>query len=241
METHQKLYLPFEEIYCINLVEREDKYNYQVKQFSQLGILDDVIFQRDVKYPFVKEISLFLRSNKLGYCVNNAFNCTRNHYRIIKSAYLRNVQTIMIIEDDNNFYNDIETLQCYFDNLPNDWDVLRINCLRGSHEQSHFLHPDNINKFWDKQMIGIYGTGCYALNRKAMKTIIDWIDTKFDAIDEPLFYYTKVNLNIYIPNLPLGLCFPDQFDSDINFGNGKGSPQEYVFHIKNLDKSKYLF
>lgn len=236
-----KLHLPFEEVYCINLVEREDKYQYQVKQFLQLGILDKVIFHRDVKYPFVNEISEFLRKHQNGCIFKSAFNCTRNHYRIIKSAYLRGVKSIMIIEDDNNFYNDIDTLQKYFDNIPEDWEILRINCLRGAHEQKHFLKPENNHKLWDDIMIGIYGTGCYALNRVGMTKMIDWIDTKFDPIDEPLYQYKKLNAKMYISNIPLGLCFPEQFQSDINVGNGNNSPQMYVYDIKELDKSKYQY
>lgn len=237
----KKLHLPFEEVYCINLIEREDKYKYQVKQFLQLGILDKVIFHRDVKYPFVNNISTFLSNSHKFYIQKSAFNCTRNHYRIIKSAYLRGIETIMIIEDDNNFYNDIDTLQHYFDNIPNDWEILRINCLRGAHEQKYFLKPENNHKLWDDVMIGIYGTGCYALNRIGMKKMIDWIDKRFDAIDEPLYQYTQLKAKMYIPNIPLGLCFPEQFSSDITEVNEEHFPHRFVYDIKELDKSKYQY
>lgn len=237
MDNIQKLKLPFDEIYCINLIEREDRYNKMIKIFNHLGITENVKFHRAVKHPFCDKISTFIRDNKLGEIWGNAFSCTREHYTIIKSAYLRGINTIMIIEDDCCFYKDIQELQKYFDNLPNDWDILRVNCLRGSTEERHFNKPENINKLWDREFISTLGTGCYCLNRNGMKYMINYIDNRYDAIDIPLCYYVNSKLNTYISNRPLGLQFPEQ--SDIQ----DTTPLNHYYYkdIKNIDLTMYQY
>jgi GR25 family glycosyltransferase involved in LPS biosynthesis len=237
----KKLNLPFDEVYCINLVEREDRYNLQCKQYQMLGIDNKVIFHRDVKHPFVNEISGFLKTNYGAQIDKSAFNCTRNHYMIIKSAYLRGVNSIMVIEDDNQFYNDIEVLQKYFDNLPNDWEVLRINCLRGKFEQDQFLRQDNIDILWKPIENALWGTGCYALSREGMRKMIEWVDTRYDAIDIPLYQHWKLKAKQYIPNIPLGLCFAEQYGTDIGVGTQLNGPQYYYKQIVGLDESKYTY
>ena len=237
----KKLHLPFDEIVCLNLVEREDRYNKMCEIFKYLGIDDKVKFHRAVKHPHCEEISESIMVKKLGTIYGDAFSCTREHYAIIKSAYLRGLNSIMVIEDDCWFYRDIDELQQYFDNLPDDWDVLRVNCLRGRHEEKHFLKDENINKLWDREFISTYGTGCYCLNRIGMKKMIDWIDKQYNSIDIYLFKYNDLGCNTYIPNRPLALCFPDENGSDINIGIQKTGPQYYYLDIKNIDLSMYKY
>lgn len=238
MDNFRKLKLPFDEVWCINLLEREDKYRTMCTQFVHLGILDTVKFYRDVKYPFSDKIARFLWSNNFSDVkTGGAFNLTRNNYKLIKSAYLRGVNSIMIIEDDCLFYKDVNILQLYFDNLPYDYDVLQINCLRGRYEELHFEKPENVNKLWDLSCIKTYGTGCYALSRNGMKKIITFLDNKFTAIDTPL-YDNNTNWKIYIPNRPLGLCIPES-ESDIQ---GVLSEHHYYYKdIKNIDLSMYQY
>lgn len=237
------LHFPFEEIYCLNLVERTDRYEQQKAQYEYLGISNNITFYRDVRHPFVNEISSFLRDNQIGNLRGAAFNCTRNHYAIIKSAYLRGVESIMIIEDDNQFYKDSLELQKYFDNLPEDWEILRVNCLRGSREETQFNRDGNTDKLWDNVETAMWGTGCYVLSREGMHKMIEWIDSHYDAIDVPLFYYWKSKIKMYIPNRPLGLCFPELTGTDICEGDcaGMSGPQFYYKDIKDIDLSMYKY
>lgn len=237
------LHLPFDEIYCLNLVERTDRYEQQKIQYEYLGISNNIIFYRDVTHPFVNDISSFLRKNKIGCLFGAAFNCTRNHYTIIKSAYLRGVTSIMIIEDDNQFYKDPDILQKYFDNLPEDWEILRVNCLRGKGEDAQFNRSGNTDKLWGIVETAIWGTGCYALSREGMRKMIEWIDSRYDAIDVPLFYYWESKIKMYIPKLPLGLCIPelsgtDIYKDDYNLLHG---PQFYYKDIENIDLTMYQY
>lgn len=203
--------LPFDETYLINLAERPDKYERMRKRIDYMGW--DVKDFRVVKHPvsqlFVNV--LYGKVDAFKMHSGNELNCAREQYTIIKSAYLRGVETVAIMEDDISFYKDMSVWNDHFNNLPSDWDILRINTLRGSNESDIFKDS---NEFWKKQEInGLFGAGFYVMNRKAMKYIIDIMDTIYQPIDGILA--TAFELNVYIPNTPLSLCLEDSFNSDI--------------------------
>lgn len=204
--------LPFDEVYLLNLCERQDKYERMRSRIDYMGW--DVKDFRVVKHP-ISDIIVNKMGNNLsgnGYAINSGgvFNCTREEYTIIKSAYLRGLNTVGIIEDDCSFYKDHKLWEEYFNNLPEDWDILRINCLRGPEQQNL-----NTEFYWFKQNNNlIWGTGFYILNRKGMKYMIDAIDKQYQPIDNPIANITN-EVNIYLPKFELSLCLEDSFDSDI--------------------------
>lgn len=222
--------LPFTESYLISLVSRPDRYNVMRNQIDKFGW--DIKDHRTVKHPCCNEIF-----NRGVGCLNtpNSFACTWEHYTLIKSAYIRGIDTICILEDDVSFYQDISVWEDYMTSLPDDWDILRICCHRGRTEQDYFLEcPD---KKWDREFIRIWGTGCYALNRKGMDYMIRSIDNKLQPIDGPLFdVLSHPEIKSYLPNIPLGLCLDNSLQSDINMASG---PSFYFRDIKDLDYSKY--
>ena len=206
--------LPFEETYLLNLVERPDKYERMRKRIDYMGW--DVKDFRAVKHP-VSDLLVNMfnpNDNLIGVFSGNELNCAREQYTIIKSAYLRGLETVAIMEDDISFYKDMSVWDEHFANLPEDWDILRINTLRGKEEYELFVDSD---VFWKKQKdIGLFGAGFYAMNRNAMKFIIDHMDEKYQPIDGILaFHINEGRINTYIPNIPLSLCLEDSFNSDI--------------------------
>lgn len=233
-----KLNLPFDRVYLINLVENKERLNDMYDQFRYLGIEDDIELFQTCLHPHINVISKSLSNNNCGnFNSPNAFNCTREHYTIIKRAYINGLNSIMIIEDDCQFLNNVDILQKYFDNLPEDWDILRINCLRGSTEENFFKNKSSL---WEKQFIGIWGTGCYALSRKGMKYILDSLDNYYEPIDCPLFNYKNdININQYIPKIPLGIS---KIDNNVSISSKKyivNNPLYFYFDIENLNLHDY--
>ena len=229
--------LPVDEIYLLNLVERQDKYERMRSRIDYMGF--DVKDFRVVKHP-MSQIIINKLGSKLGgfgHEINNGgvFNCTREEYTIIKSAYLRGLNTVGIIEDDCSFLKDKSIWEAHFNNLPNDWDILRVNSLRG-HTEENYTNNEN---YWTKQQNTIYGTGFYILNRKGMKYIIDSIDELYRPIDHPITF-TSDKVNIYIPKIELSLCLEDSYNSDI-----RGNCEDNCFHnyykdIKRFNREDYI-
>lgn len=248
--------LPFEEVYLLNLVERQDRYDIMHKQFDALNI--KVKDYRVVKHPFFDVLA-----NK---CLNNdtpieipslyigsggVLSCTREHYTLIKSAYLRGVNSICIIEDDISFLKNINILEDYFNNLPDNWDILRICSLRGKKEEEICKLYPNIK--WIPEINRAWGTGCYALNRKAMEYIIKCLDMCYTPIDFPLYmmnnklfmdtiYQCKdvdIFINCYIPNIPICLCFDNALDNDIRHFNEKTENDQDILNL-NINREDYF-
>lgn len=207
--------LPFSETWMISLVERPDRYEKMKKQFEYFGW--NVKEHRTVIHPWCKEIvDGFKKSKKGSFRFPNAFSCTREHYTLIKSAYLRGLDSICIIEDDVSFNINKSIWKKHLSNLPNDWDILRICCMRGITEQN-IIEENYQNLFWSPVMVKMWGTGCYALSRNGMKYMLKSIEDFMQPIDCPLFNYTSnPNVKHYLPKIPLGLCLEDSLSSDIS-------------------------
>lgn len=221
--------LPFSETWLINLVSRTDRYEKMKKQFDYFGW--DVKEHRTVIHPWCKEIIEIFK----GLSSPNAFSCTREHYTLIKSAYLRGLESICIMEDDVSFNINIPIWEEYMNNLPEDWDILRICSLRGKIEQD-IIEMDYPNSLWTPVCTGMWGTGCYALNRKGMEYMLKSIDDYMQPIDWPLQNLSENNIKQYLPNIPLGLCLEDSLTSDISNSN---SIKLFFKEITNISLDDY--
>ena len=263
-----KKLFPFDECYLVNLVERPDRLEYMMNQFKLLKCENEIILHRAVKHPdwIVEKIhsginNSFMDEEYRGIVdVPHSTSGYREQYTIIKSAYLRGLETIMIIEDDCGFIKDRSILEEYFSNLPNDWDILRINCLRGPKTQEYINKYKDKYNYWLPQITCIYGAAAYALNRNGMKYILDWYELYCGAIDVPLCFgnatkymdelkhYTKTpiltnNIKFYIPEIPLGLCTEMNLKSDLHQQHIDNNPYS-LYHIfkfiKNIDLNNYF-
>lgn len=222
--------LPFDECWLINLVERPDRKEYMFNQFRTLNM--DVKYHQAVMGPdwiykiFCDSINKITNVPGDGFRgemdVPHAIGCWREHYTLIKSAYLRGLNSIMIIEDDCGFLKNEKLFQKYLDNIPAGWDILRMNYLYGpNHEYLINAYKErNGDALWLPQPATCWGTGCYALSRKAMKYVLDWYDKYFASIDTAianpyvpnvyddgrLYNFYHRNLQLYVSDVPLGLC-----------------------------------
>lgn len=85
----------FDNIYCINLDRRTDRWQECQSEFKKLGIQDQVT--RFSAYDMKPGIA----------------GCTRSHYEVIKLAKSKNEKKVLILEDDfSTVYNDVWS---YFD------------------------------------------------------------------------------------------------------------------------------
>lgn len=92
----------FDEIYCINLDERPDRWEHSQEQFYKLGILDKVKRYSAIK-PTLDERwkrDVPWGKGKYRYPLVGAVGCAESHKAIIRLAKEKNLKNVMVFEDD---------------------------------------------------------------------------------------------------------------------------------------------
>lgn len=227
--------LPFDKIYCLHLTENKERYNNILQQFDKLNIENDI----DIWYSVLRPFSTFIGDkidtlhtnayNKLKESFNenlygSVFNVSMEFYTIIKQAYLRGFNSICLLEDDFVLKDELDYEQI-FNNLPDDWDILRL-AYSYIHEKWMKEDLDFINSpdFFVKKNWGFGGMHFIALNRKAMEYYINFMDDKFEYADAPIikcnypenkkYILNDDKLNMYVTKESIALV--DNFRSTIN-------------------------
>jgi GR25 family glycosyltransferase involved in LPS biosynthesis len=228
-------YFPFEKIYCLHLAENKDRYYVLKKQFEDLDINDKVEIWWTCKRNVSNHVGNMIPTLRDGFyddvfrrnphVYGNVFNCSFEHYTIIKQAYLRGFKNILILEDDVLFQQDKTKIENVFKEMPDDWDIIRFHTTIDAYGRSgdlsefeEYKHGDKIPEFMctNRGDILFHSTTCYALNQKGMKALIDEYDIFFGAADVVL-NRLKNNPNIKFYHLTKNiLCVPNNnFKSDI--------------------------
>jgi len=97
----------FDEIFCINLDKRKDRWGLAQKEFEKINILDRV-----KRFPAIER-----KDGRLG--------CIKSHLEILKYAKKNNLNNVLIFEDDVMFLNDVNgVLDNVVKQLPVDWNLL---------------------------------------------------------------------------------------------------------------------
>ncbi len=155
----------FDKIYCINLKTRNDRYKACKKLFRKLSI--PVHFHRVDKHP-----------------ISGAQGCYESHLSIIKDAYDKGYQHILIFEDDimtNERYS-TELLQHAFDFMSTnkDWELFYF----GHCPDIMFYKTSNVNK----HIMHTYSVlaHAYGVSRRHMEKILNSKHKEYHgiAIDE---------------------------------------------------------
>ena len=98
----------FEEIYCINLDHRTDRWGHAQEEFEKLGIKDRV-----KRFSAIKH-----NDGRIGLIKSNL--------KIVKDVKKRNLKNVLIFEDDVKILwknNPMETLSAALSQLNSDWDM----------------------------------------------------------------------------------------------------------------------
>lgn len=181
----------FDEIYCINLVEREDRYDQAKLLFDSLHI--PVTFRRVHKHK------------------NGEQGCFESHRDIIKKAYDKGHERILILEDDivtgksltpenmsivNNFLNTI-----------NDWEIFYL----GMAPMIMKHKTEKIQK--DIYRVHALNAHAYVVSRKFMKR---FKDAEYLNIPVDMVYSASEKAYGFYPSM----FYQGNSSSDIQNGSG---------------------
>ena len=104
----------FDRVYCINLKHREDRKTNVLNQCEKYNLGE---------VHFFEAINGKDYDNHYGL-LPGAFGLILSNIEILKDAKNNNYKTILIMEDDCYFTDEIKIINTYLDMLPDDWDML---------------------------------------------------------------------------------------------------------------------
>jgi len=213
----------FDKIYVINLVENTERKKFIEQEFKDYKLDFEFIHTPDFYNLFDKYKEKFFNVYDLwGNKINlRLFGCTLGNYMAVKQAYEFGYNNVLIIEDDVCFTKDKKLLEQYFNNVPNNADMIRYsyrcvnendldlleNISKDKYNQQYLLSGKDI----PNTKIQYCGTSIWAImNRKTMKKYIDSITNKFLGADQIDLFFTnmdKADFNIYFANKCLNVEF----------------------------------
>ena len=188
-------YLPYP-IYYINMDLSIDRNNYMI---NQLGIIPNSGYQRisgvngnliinkysdSIPYSTPDSIQFV---NEYDTLTNPEIGCTLSHIIAIETAYSNGDEIAMICEDDIllDTCRIVYPINYFVKHTPNDWEILKLYTNRNPLNKNYIinLHIDND-----------WGCVCYLINRKGMKTIIDFVKKDNIYHIKNLYNYMKVDI-----------------------------------------------
>lgn len=200
----------FDKVYLLTMTNRRDRRELMEREFSEIGLpkpdsTDFIRYYFGTPFPFNGLImNAFNASGKGRFSKPNEYDCARNHYAMVKICYDLGFDHCLILEDDILILKDTEKLCQYFDNLPDDYDVVQFGGFTTDNTIKEYTDTDDM---WVKhRKVGVWTTAGYALSRRGMQYFLAFMDSvKFWVADGPLFkapLNDKI-INTYISNIPL--------------------------------------
>lgn len=194
----------FDQIYCINLKHRKDRYNSAINTFKQINLHNVTFFMAD--------------KHKKG----GRYGCFDSHIQVIKNAFNNNYNNILIFEDDikiGKFYSNLLLKKSInFMKNNNKWDVFYLGYFPFSYNYKIIPITDNIFKS------NPFGCHSYCLNKKSIVKILNKYQYGIGNYQYDIWLSMHSNLNIY--------CItPIIFDQYFSFStdNSTHGILEYIF------------
>ena len=208
----------FDDCYYINLNHRVDRKDLFERRSSEVGINAIRFIGVEPKEEDCPLLPTALMETRRKYKVG----CTLSHKRIVELANERNLENVLIFEDDCIFLDGFqEKVKKCVDELRNiDWDIIYF----GGEVNNHCVNvSENLVKVENG---GVYCTHAYAVNKKFYHAFINMNEHHVDVIDIFLLNYS-VNNRKYILSREL-LAVQDAIHSDIQNQQTNGATMHMI-------------
>ncbi|WQJ53676.1 MAG: glucosyltransferase [Wendovervirus sonii] len=196
----------FKHIYVLTLSSRPDRYEHIKGQLECMGIdINTINVHYATPFPHNNIIAdAFNKTGKGKFTKPNEFDCARNHYGIIREAYDRGFEDVLIIEDDILFLNNPVEWNNALEKLPSDYDIIQFGGFTVSPNVKKYLTLKDV-KYVEHPDVGLWNCSMYALSRKGMQFYIAFMNVMFWVADGPL-YKAPMNTKLvktYMTSIPM--------------------------------------
>ena len=173
----------FDNIFCINLDERKDRWVEVQKEFNKFNLTGVTRFSAVNGKTLPKPHALL--DGELGVLESNL--------KLVKYANENKLPNFLMLEDDVVFSEEVNNLDKYMLNIPDDWDMIYFG---GNHKYSH--PPQQINETTLKLHYTV-AIHCVAIKSTVYDVIENILSKKSKQVDN---YYTLVqqSFNVYCTN-----------------------------------------
>ena len=201
-----------DKIYVINLNKNKDRWDVISKAAKKANIpitRFNAIYGKELPPNHPDIIKYFDKNNKLN---SGQIGCALSHIKILEEAVKNNYDNILVFEDDAIIPPDFwEKLEPVVNELPDDWDILSLNCVRCKGKKYKY----NLYKL----LYNICLMG-YIISKSGIIKLIKLLNKKIKIpIDNFLATQFYSQNNCYI--IDDSLILPNSnFKSDINVGDG---------------------
>jgi len=176
----------FQEIYCINLERRIDRWNESLNEFDKhnLNVKRFNAFDGNELHPLSG-----LNSGQLG--------AIYSHRGILQYAKENNLNSILILEDDVQFDENVnQKFLSIYERVPDDWDVILFG---GNHSGNNPWSKGTLTQVADNVFRVTYSLAlhCYAVKSTVYDLAIDTL-SKMNNTNDALFAEIQSQINCYI-------------------------------------------
>ena len=201
-----------DKIYFLHLSDRYDREKWMRSQIEKMNFPEDKVniwwtCRRNISNDIAKYIPTLYSSDYKLYENENsgiwggAFNCTFEHYSIIRTSYERGFNYILVFEDDVKFMVDLDIFKKIIELLPDDfniccfhynfWDEAGLSKISSNYKEIPTLETQITNPYYIYNNYGVIkyakmacSTCAYILDRQGMKNMIDYYNQCFCVADQ---------------------------------------------------------
>ena len=175
----------FDRIYCINFIDYDKRKKLMQFELKRTGILDSGIFEWYTTYGNNLDKAyqkLIFNSFKTIYEKNPWTNVSAmfGHMGCIRDAIEKGYKHVLILEDDARFLKNLNQIEEVLDHRPEGYNIILYDKMLLRNVKKSQFKP--INEYYSSFSF-LYSAGCYQLDPKGMKRIIELFETIPQPID----------------------------------------------------------